>query len=74
MRYAGCAILVIDQKQALYKTDVVAKIVPLLVLPTSYVSSELNLDVTVFSDAREKCGQILFREGLLVVKGMKQGH
>ncbi len=29
-------------------------------------------DVTVFSDAQEKCGQVLFREGWLVVKGKIQ--
>lgn len=26
-------------------------------------------DVTVFSDVQEKCGQVLFREGWLVVEG-----
>ncbi|MFC1968381.1 DNA polymerase III subunit alpha [Chloroflexota bacterium] len=29
-------------------------------------------DVTVFSDVQEKCGQVLFREGWLVVKGKIQ--
>jgi len=29
-------------------------------------------DVTVFSDVQEKCGQVLFREGWLVVKGKVQ--
>ena len=26
-------------------------------------------DVTVFKDVQEKCGQVLFREGWLIVKG-----
>jgi DNA polymerase III alpha subunit len=29
-------------------------------------------DVTVFSDVQNKCGQVLFREGWLVVKGKVQ--
>jgi len=29
-------------------------------------------DVTVFSNVQEKCGQVLFREGWLVVKGKVQ--
>ena len=29
-------------------------------------------DVTVFSDVQEKCGQVLFREGWLIVKGKVQ--
>ena len=29
-------------------------------------------DVTVFSDVQEKCGQVLFREGWLVVEGKIQ--
>lgn len=29
-------------------------------------------DVTVFSDVQEKCGQVSFREGWLVVKGKVQ--
>ena len=29
-------------------------------------------DVTVFSDAQEKCGQVLFREGWLMVRGKVQ--
>jgi error-prone DNA polymerase len=29
-------------------------------------------DVTVFSDVQEKCGQVLFREGWLIVKGKIQ--
>ena len=29
-------------------------------------------DVTVFRDVQEKCGQVLFREGWLVVKGKVQ--
>jgi len=29
-------------------------------------------DVTVFADVQEKCGQVLFREGWLVVKGKIQ--
>ena len=29
-------------------------------------------DVTVFNDVQEKCGQVLFREGWLLVKGKIQ--
>ena len=29
-------------------------------------------DVTVFGDVQEKCGQVLFREGWLIVKGKIQ--
>ena len=29
-------------------------------------------DVTVFSDVQEKCGQVLFSEGWLIVKGKVQ--
>jgi DNA polymerase III alpha subunit len=29
-------------------------------------------DVTVFSDVQEKCGQVLFREGWLIVRGKVQ--
>jgi len=29
-------------------------------------------DVTIFSDVQEKCGQVLFREGWLTVKGKVQ--
>ena len=29
-------------------------------------------DVTVFSDTQEKCGEVLFREGWLIVKGKIQ--
>ena len=29
-------------------------------------------DVTVFSDIQEKCGEVLFREGWLIVKGKVQ--
>ena len=29
-------------------------------------------DVTVFSDVQEKCGQVLFREGWLEVRGKVQ--
>ncbi len=29
-------------------------------------------DVTVFGDVQEQCGQVLFREGWLVVKGKIQ--
>ena len=29
-------------------------------------------DVTIFSDVQEKCGQVLFRKGWLIVKGKIQ--
>jgi error-prone DNA polymerase len=29
-------------------------------------------DVTVFSDVQEKCGQVLFRKGWLIVRGKVQ--